>query len=123
MGRDAYDWIKSLPADEQAAIKRRAEELETEQAAFRDAQALGREALAQVADELGVSLGQLDEMIAASDRYFEVLQERAAAAGGAISLSVDMPGHQPVVAERLRDLHDLDDETLGPGASANRRTG
>ena len=79
MARDAYDWIKSLPADEQAAIQRRAAELEKEQAAFRDAQALGREALTQVADELGVSLGELDRMIAASDRYFEVLQERAAA--------------------------------------------
>ncbi|MDZ7714291.1 MAG: hypothetical protein U5L06_14880, partial [Rhodovibrio sp.] len=44
-------------------------ELETEQAAFRDVQAHGREALAQVADELGVSVGTLDEMLAASDRF------------------------------------------------------
>ena len=80
-------------------------------------------ALTQVADELGVSLGELDRMLAASDRYFEVLQERVTAAGGAISLGVDMPGHQRVVAERLRDLHDVDDETLDTGASANRRTG
>ena len=123
MGRDAREWIKSLPAKEQAAIERRAAELKTEQAAFRDAQALGREALTQVADELGVSVGELDRMIAASDRYYEVLQERAAAAGGAISLHVDMPGHASVVAERLRDLHDVDDETLETGASANRRTG
>jgi hypothetical protein len=62
-------------------------------------------------------------MIAASDRYFEVLQERAAAAGGSISLSVEMPGHAAVVAERLRDLHDVDDETLDAGTRANRRTG
>ena len=123
MSHSVTKWIESLPADEQAAIKRRADELGKEQAAFRDAQALGREALTQVADELGVSLGELDRMIAASDRYYEVLQERAAAAGGAISLHVDMPGHASVVAERLRDLHDVDDETLETGASANRRTG
>ena len=123
MSHSVTKWIESLPADEQAAIKRRADELGKEQAAFRDAQALGRGALTQVADELGVSLGELDRMIAASDRYYEVLQERAAAVGGSISLHVDMPEHASVVAERLRDLHDVDDETLETGASANRRTG
>jgi hypothetical protein len=33
-------------------------------------------------DELGVSVGALDMMIVASYCYFEVPQERAAAAGG-----------------------------------------
>ena len=123
MGRDARDWIKSLPFEEQAAIERRAAELETEQAAFRDVHAYGREALAQVADELGVSVETLDEMLAASDRFFEVLQERAASAGGSISLRVSMPGHETVIAERLRDLHDVDEAPEANGASASRRTG
>ena len=123
MGRDANDWIKSLPPEEQAAIQRRVVELETEQAAFRDVQALGRQTLAQVAQELGVSVGQLDEMLRASDRFFEALQERAASTGGSISLRVSMPRHETVVAERLRDLHDVDAEPEAAGTSDDRRTG
>lgn len=123
MGRDASDWIKSLPAEEQAAIKRRAAELETERAAFSDVQEHGREALSEVAEELNVSVGELDKMLAASDRFFEVLQERVASAGGTVSLSISMPGHQTILAERLRDLHDVDDEPVGTEAPGNRRTG
>ena len=123
MPRNANDWIKSLPPEEQAAIERRVVELETEQAAFCDVQALGREALAKVAEELGVSVGRLDEMLRASDRFFEVLQEHAASAGGSVSLQVSMPGRETVVAERLRDLHDVDVEPEAAGTSDNRRTG
>jgi hypothetical protein len=62
-------------------------------------------------------------MLAASDRFFEVLQERVASAGGAISLTFSMPGRETMTAERLRDLHDVDDAPAGTEASGNRRTG
>jgi hypothetical protein len=34
-----------------------------------------------------------------------------------------MPGHAPVVAELLRELHEVDDKTLDVQTFNNRRTG
>lgn len=108
MYRSAKDWIDSLPPDEREAVDRRVAELQQERAAFQDVQVHGREARAAVAAELEVSPDALDQMLEAADRYIEVLQERVAPHGGSVALKVDMPGHETVLADRLRDLHDAD---------------
>ena len=122
MGRDARDWIASLPPEEQEAMKRRSAELRAERAAFDDIQKLGNAARLQAAEELGIDPDELDRRLEAAEAFIACLQERLEQQGGRLTLHVSLPDHDPVHADRLRDLHNAHDPAKAQPAS-DRRTG
>jgi len=92
----ARDFIKSLPADEQRAIKKRAAELIAEEMTLQELRRAREITQVKMAKKLGIAQKQISEIEKRTDMHISTLRRSIEAMGGKLSLVAEFPDRKPV---------------------------
>lgn len=101
MARSLNEIIAGLPADEQAAIEARYQELRQEVEGLRELRRLAGNAQAQIASSMGIRQPSVSKIEQQADMYLSTLRSYVEAVGGTLDLIVSLPDHAPI---HLRSL-------------------
>jgi DNA-binding XRE family transcriptional regulator len=96
MSISARDFIKTLPAGEQRAIKKRATELITEELTLQELRRARAMTQVKMAKKLGIAQKQISEIEKRTDMHISTLRRSVEALGGKLSLVVEFPDRKPV---------------------------
>src|ERR1700712_4036179 len=97
MATNINDIIKSLPAAERRAIKKRAAELIAEEMTLQELRRAREMTQVKMAKKLGVAQKQISEIEKRTDMHISTLRRSIEAMGGSLSLVVEFPDRAPVV--------------------------
>lgn len=117
MGRTLDEVIASLPAEEQAAIEARYQELKQEVDGLRELRELTGKAQLDIATTLNIKQPSVSKIEKQADMYLSTLRSYVEAVGGKLELVVKLP-RRPAL--RLEHLGDVSSDQQR--ATANRRT-
>lgn len=112
------DFVSSLPAHEQEAIARRADELVAEELTLRELRKAAELTQVRMAELLNISQVNVSRLEKRSDMLVSTLQSYVEALGGTLNVTVAFPGRQPIA---LAGLFDVDGRSRS-AARSNRRT-
>lgn len=96
MAIDLEVFIKTLPAEEQAAIEKRAAELIAEEMTLRELRRARKLTQVKLAKSLKMSQDGVSRLEKRSDVLLSTLRKTVAAMGGDLSLVVEFPDRKPV---------------------------
>jgi DNA-binding XRE family transcriptional regulator len=92
----ARDFIKSLPAAERRAIKKRAAELLAEEMTLQELRRAREMTQVKMAKKLGVAQKQISEIEKRTDMHISTLRRSIEAMGGTLALVAEFPDRKPV---------------------------
>jgi transcriptional regulator with XRE-family HTH domain len=104
MGTTLRAKIASLPADRQARIKTRAEELACEEMTLAELRKAHRKTQVAVARRLKIEQGAVSRMEQRDDMLLSTLRSYVRAIGGDLDLVARLPGRPPVYLSGFGDL-------------------
>ncbi len=104
MGRSLNDIIAALPAEEQAAIDARYQDLKQEVEGLRELRQIAGKAQAEIASALNIKQPSVSKIEKQADMYLSTLRSYVEAVGGKLELTVKLPAHP---ALRLQSLGDV----------------
>ena len=104
MARNLNDIIAALPADEQAAIESRYQELKQEVEGLRELRQIAGKAQEEIATALNIKQPSVSKIEKQADMYLSTLRSYVEAVGGKLELTVKLPAHP---ALRLQSLGDV----------------
>ena len=117
MARSLNDIIAALPADEQAAIESRYQELKHEVEGLRELRQIAGKAQEDIATALNIKQPSVSKIEKQADMYLSTLRSYVEAVGGKLELTVKLPAHP---ALRLQSLGDVSAPNV-PTRSVARR--
>ena len=117
MARSLNDIIAALPADEQAAIESRYQELKQEVEGLRELRQIAGKAQEDIALALNIKQPSVSKIEKQADMYLSTLRSYVEAVGGKLELTVKLPAHP---ALRLQSLGDVSAPNV-PTRSVARR--
>lgn len=117
MARNLNDIIAALPADEQAAIESRYQELKQEVEGLRELRQIAGKAQEEIATALNIKQPSVSKIEKQADMYLSTLRSYVEAVGGKLELTVKLPAHP---ALRLQSLGDVSAPNV-PTRSVARR--
>lgn len=117
MARSLNDIIAALPADEQAAIEFRYQELKQEVEGLRELRQIAGKAQEEIATALNIKQPSVSKIEKQADMYLSTLRSYVEAVGGKLELTVKLPAHP---ALRLQSLGDVSAPNV-PTRSVARR--
>ena len=117
MARSLNDIIAALPADEQAAIESRYQELKQEVEGLRELRQIAGKAQEDIATALNIKQPSVSKIEKQADMYLSTLRSYVEAVGGKLELTVKLPAHP---ALRLQSLGDVSAPNV-PTRSVARR--
>ena len=117
MARSLNDIIAALPADEQAAIESRYQELKQEVEGLRELRQIAGKAQEEIATALNIKQPSVSKIEKQADMYLSTLRSYVEAVGGKLELTVKLPAHP---ALRLQSLGDVSAPNV-PARSVARR--
>ena len=91
-GRTRQDMMASLPAADRAYVETRTAELHTEIEGLKALRHLAKRSQEQIAQGLGVKQPAVLKIERQTDLYLSTLRRFVEAAGGTLTLSVELPG-------------------------------
>lgn len=103
MGRTLDEVIASLPADEQAAIEARYQELRQEVEGLRELRDLAGKAQIDVAAALNIKQPSVSKIEKQADMYLSTLRSYVEAVGGTLELTVKLPARPALKLQNLGD--------------------
>lgn len=120
MGRTIDEIIAELPAEEQAAIETRYQEMKQEVEGLRELRQIAGKAQADIASALHIKQPSVSKIEKQADMYLSTLRSYVEAIGGKLELTVQLPA-RPLL--RLQSLGDVatDQAPLLPAVSRRRR--
>jgi DNA-binding XRE family transcriptional regulator len=98
------DFVKSLPAAEQRAIKKRAAELIAEEMTLQELRRARAMTQVKMAKKLGIAQKQISEIEKRTDMHISTLRRSIEALGGKLSLIAEFPDRPPVVLSGIAAL-------------------
>jgi transcriptional regulator with XRE-family HTH domain len=104
MARTHEQMMAALPPERQAKIRARAAEMIAEAEGLHAIRKLAGLSQAQMAERLGKKQPSVHKMEKQADFYVSTLERFVEAAGGSVSIVVDLPGRAPVKLKRFADL-------------------
>ncbi len=104
MGRTLDEVIASLPADEQAAIEARYQELKQEVEGLRELRELAGKAQIDVAAALNIKQPSVSKIEKQADMYLSTLRSYVEAVGGKLELTVKLPLRPALKLQSLGDV-------------------
>lgn len=104
MGRTLNTVIAALPAERQAKVHARHEELRREVEGLRELRTLAGKAQSDVARALKIAQPSVSQMEKQSDMYLSTLRDYVEAMGGHLDLVVRLPDQPAVHLHTLGDL-------------------
>lgn len=114
MARSLNEIIAGLPADEQAAIEARYQELRQEVEGLRELRQIAGKAQEDIASALNIKQPSVSKIEKQADMYLSTLRSYVEAVGGKLELTVTLPSHPTL---RLHNLGDV-----AAGADKARRS-
>jgi DNA-binding XRE family transcriptional regulator len=96
MAINLNDFIKSLPAAERRAIKKRAAELLAEEMTLQELRRAREMTQVKMAKKLGVAQKQISEIEKRTDMHISTLRRSIEAMGGTLALVAEFPDRKPV---------------------------
>jgi DNA-binding XRE family transcriptional regulator len=96
MAINVDDFIKSLPAAERRAIKKRATELLAEEMTLQELRRAREMTQAKMARRLGIAQKQISEIEKRTDMHISTLRRSIEAMGGTLALVAEFPDRKPV---------------------------
>ena len=105
LGPTLEEFIATLPAEEQAAIEARTQELMQEIESLRALRQLAEQSQQQIAQKLGIKQPSVHKIEQQTDLYLSTLRRFVEAAGGTLELRVNLPGQATIRLTGLADLH------------------
>ena len=119
MARSLNEIIAALPADEQAAVEARYQELQQEVEGLRELRQIAGKAQEDIASALNIKQPSVSKIEKQADMYLSTLRSYVEAVGGKLELTVTLPSHP---AFHLRSLGDVAmDAGTGVRTVARRR--
>jgi transcriptional regulator with XRE-family HTH domain len=110
--------LRSLPADEQAAIEARYRELKQEVEGLRDLRELAGKAQLDIATALNIKQPSVSKIEKQVDMYLSTLRSYVEAVGGTLELTVKLPARPALT---LQSLGDVADRRGAPARADNHR--
>ncbi len=104
MGRTLDEVIASLPAEEQAAIEARYQELKQEVEGLRELRELAGKAQIEVATALNIKQPSVSKIEKQADMYLSTLRSYVEAVGGKLELTVKLPARPALTLQSLGDI-------------------
>ena len=117
MARSLNEIIAALPADEQAAVEARYQELQQEVEGLRELRQIAGKAQEDIASALNIKQPSVSKIEKQADMYLSTLRSYVEAVGGKLELTVKLPAHP---ALRLQSLGDVSAPNV-PTRSVARR--
>ncbi|MBN8928457.1 MAG: XRE family transcriptional regulator [Alphaproteobacteria bacterium] len=116
MGHTLDEVIASLPAEEQAAIEARYQELKQEVESLRQLREIAGKAQLDVAAALNIKQPSVSKIEKQADMYLSTLRSYVEAVGGKLELIIRLPSRPALTLQSLGDV-------AGEGAVASRPHG
>lgn len=104
MGRTINEIIAELPAEEQAAIETRYQELKQEVEGLRELREIAGKAQAHVASTLKIKQPSVSKIENQTDMYLSTLRSYVEAVGGKLELIVRLPSRPALHLDHLGDV-------------------
>ena len=104
MARSLNDIIAALPADEQAAIESRYQELKQEVEGLRELRQIAGKAQEEIATALNIKQPSVSKIEKQADMYLSTLRSYVEAVGGKLELIVQLPGAPALRLDHLGDI-------------------
>jgi predicted XRE-type DNA-binding protein len=114
MGRSLNDIIAALPAEEQAAIDARYQDLKQEVEGLRELRQIVGKAQAEIASALNIKQPSVSQIERQTDMYLSTLRSYVEAVGGELELTVKLP-QRPALR-----IHQLGDASAPPQITTRR---
>lgn len=114
MGRSLNDIIAALPAEEQAAIDERYQDLKQEVEGLRELRQIAGKAQAEIASALNIKQPSVSQIERQTDMYLSTLRSYVEAVGGELELTVKLP-QRPALR-----IHQLGDASAPPQITTRR---
>lgn len=114
MGRSLNDIIAALPAEEQAAIDARYQDLKHEVEGLRELRQIAGKAQAEIASALNIKQPSVSQIERQTDMYLSTLRSYVEAVGGELELTVKLP-QRPALR-----IHQLGDASAPPQITTRR---
>ncbi|EBV3599790.1 helix-turn-helix domain-containing protein [Rhizobium pusense] len=114
MGRSLNDIIAALPAEEQAAIDARYQDLKQEVEGLRELRQIAGKAQAEIASALNIKQPSVSQIERQTDMYLSTLRSYVEAVGGELELTVKLP-QRPALR-----IHQLGDASAPPQITTRR---
>ena len=114
MGRSLNDIIAALPAEEQAAINARYQDLKQEVEGLRELRQIAGKAQAEIASALNIKQPSVSQIERQTDMYLSTLRSYVEAVGGELELTVKLP-QRPALR-----IHQLGDASAPPQITTRR---
>lgn len=118
MGRSLTDIIADLPADEQAAIEQRYQELKQDVEGLRELRQIAGKAQADIASALNIKQPSVSQIERQTDMYLSTLRSYVEAIGGQLELTVKLPARRTL---KLQSIGDFTAPEALPRGTARRR--
>jgi DNA-binding XRE family transcriptional regulator len=118
MARSLNDIIAALPADEQAAIEARYQELKQEVEGLRELRQIAGKAQEDIATALNIKQPSVSKIEKQADMYLSTLRSYVEAVGGKLELTVQLPARPTL---RLHSLGDVGADVTAPARTVARR--
>lgn len=118
MGRSLTDIIADLPADEQAAIEQRYQELKQDVEGLRELRQIAGKAQADIASALNIKQPSVSQIERQTDMYLSTLRNYVEAIGGQLELTVKLPARRTL---KLQSIGDFTAPEALPRSTARRR--
>jgi len=118
MARNLNDIIAALPADEQAAIEARYQELKQEVEGLRELRQIAGKAQEDIAAALNIKQPSVSKIEKQADMYLSTLRSYVEAIGGKLELTVKLPAYPTL---RLHNLGDAGLDNGSPARTVSRR--
>lgn len=103
MGRSLNDIIAALPAEEQAAIDARYQDLKQEVEGLRELRQIAGKAQAEIASALNIKQPSVSQIERQTDMYLSTLRSYVEAVGGELELTVKLPQRPALRIYQLGD--------------------
>ncbi|MFG1426847.1 MULTISPECIES: XRE family transcriptional regulator [Hyphomicrobiales] len=103
MGRSLNDIIAALPAEEQAAIDARYQDLKHEVEGLRELRQIAGKAQAEIASALNIKQPSVSQIERQTDMYLSTLRSYVEAVGGELELTVKLPQRPALRIHQLGD--------------------
>lgn len=104
MGRSLDEVIAALPADEQAAIEARYQDLKQEVEGLRELRQITGKAQADIATALNIKQPSVSKIEKQADMYLSTLRSYVEAVGGKLELMVKLPKRPAMRIHHLGDV-------------------